>query len=692
MPGKIVPAAPVPPFVTFVASAVPMVFDNSMSYYEALCALWKWLQDDVINVINNNASVTNEYIDLTNEYIEKFNELKTYVDTYFDNLDVQEEINNKLDQMVEDGTLQEIITTYIQSAVAWTFDTVSDMQSATNLINGSYAQTLGYYSVDDGGKSLYKIKNTGVADGGNVIALSGGLYAHLIVKDEVYVEQFGAAGDGLTDDQDAINLAMSSNAHVIKFVGGKTYMVKGYETGQSEGSTPQILSSITGIVIPSNKIVDLNYAKVKIIANARQNYNIFTLENVDNVILKNGYIEGDVNSHSGATGEWGYGVSLRIAKNVVLHNLHITKCWGDGINLNNDGEASDFNENVTISNCICDDNRRQGMSVENADHLIVEGSKFINTGKTARTNPTAGVDVEPAYDYAKNITFVNCEFSKNYNSGLVLDGANITNVTVDKCLFEDNETTLSNSVMFVNSAKQVKIVNSKFINNLEIIKINVFDGGDGVIFENNVLYDVHCHLVGSKSTSSVDYIRNNEFYLKLAAAYNSVIEVVSNSSNKNELVVEGNTFENISENASLNVDSTVTAAVNKGYVKLIVRGNILKGMKKGITTGIATIIENNNFVGGENFPIRINDSISDLSSECTVIKGNIFECTAYTTYARYVMNSQVNVPMVLIDNTLFSKPLNNGLEISYPNNYIPNSWYNNTPSNLVADNNNIVTI
>ena len=79
----------VPPFVTFVTSAVPMVFDNSLSYYEALCALWKWLQDDVVNVINNNASVTEDYIDLTNEYTQKFIELKDYVDNYFDNLDVQ---------------------------------------------------------------------------------------------------------------------------------------------------------------------------------------------------------------------------------------------------------------------------------------------------------------------------------------------------------------------------------------------------------------------------------------------------------------------------------------------------------------------------------------------------------------------------------------------------------------------------
>lgn len=96
----------VPPFVTFVTSTVPMVFDNSLSYYEALSALWKWLQDDVVDVINNNATVTEDYINLTNE-------LKSFVENYFENLNVQTEINNKLDQMAEDGSLTRIIGSYV---------------------------------------------------------------------------------------------------------------------------------------------------------------------------------------------------------------------------------------------------------------------------------------------------------------------------------------------------------------------------------------------------------------------------------------------------------------------------------------------------------------------------------------------------------------------------------------------------
>lgn len=51
------------------------------------------------------------------EYIAKFVELKDFVDNYFDNLDVQEEINNKLDEMAESGELGEIVGEYLQAKV-----------------------------------------------------------------------------------------------------------------------------------------------------------------------------------------------------------------------------------------------------------------------------------------------------------------------------------------------------------------------------------------------------------------------------------------------------------------------------------------------------------------------------------------------------------------------------------------------
>ena len=47
-----------------------------------------------------------------------FNDLKSYVQNYFKNLNVQEEINNKLDSMIADGTLLNIIKPTISNVTS----------------------------------------------------------------------------------------------------------------------------------------------------------------------------------------------------------------------------------------------------------------------------------------------------------------------------------------------------------------------------------------------------------------------------------------------------------------------------------------------------------------------------------------------------------------------------------------------
>lgn len=63
-----------------------------------------------VNELVESVNHQNETID---DYIEKFNDLHDYVYEYFDNLDVQEEINNKIDKMVQDGTFQPIFDNYV---------------------------------------------------------------------------------------------------------------------------------------------------------------------------------------------------------------------------------------------------------------------------------------------------------------------------------------------------------------------------------------------------------------------------------------------------------------------------------------------------------------------------------------------------------------------------------------------------
>lgn len=86
------------PFRYWCYHVIPLVYDDSLSYYELLCKVVYYLN----SMIADNKKM-----------IEAIEELKAYVDNYFDNLDVTQMINNKLDEMASNGTLDEIINEHI---------------------------------------------------------------------------------------------------------------------------------------------------------------------------------------------------------------------------------------------------------------------------------------------------------------------------------------------------------------------------------------------------------------------------------------------------------------------------------------------------------------------------------------------------------------------------------------------------
>ena len=179
-------------FTNYIYKAIPLAFDESMSYYETLCGLLAYLKDTVIPALNNNADAIIEVQNLMTQ-------LQEYVDNYFDNLDVQEEINNKLDEMAESGQLTDIIAQYLQLAGVLAYNTVEDMKQADNLVNGSICKTLGYYAINDGGASYYKVRtitNEDIVDNATIIALNDEtLIAELIEKDEISLKQLGLSNN-----------------------------------------------------------------------------------------------------------------------------------------------------------------------------------------------------------------------------------------------------------------------------------------------------------------------------------------------------------------------------------------------------------------------------------------------------------------------------------------------------------------
>lgn len=174
----------VPYFKWFVLQNFPFIeadFD-AITNYELYCKIVEYLNKVI--AANNNMGTQIETLSSA------FTDLQNYVEHYFDTLDIQEEVNNKLDEMAEGGELTELISAYLNLNALICFNTVDDMKEATNAVDGSFFRTYGTENYNDGDGGYYKIRtliNTDVVDGYYLVALDNfpTLVAERIIKKKV---------------------------------------------------------------------------------------------------------------------------------------------------------------------------------------------------------------------------------------------------------------------------------------------------------------------------------------------------------------------------------------------------------------------------------------------------------------------------------------------------------------------------
>ena len=400
-----VPTMKVPPLkkICMTIGQIPASYVETMSYYEMLVWFIHFLRDDIIPVVNANGEATRELQEL---YVE----LQEYVINYFDNLDVQEEINNKLDEMLENGQLEQIIEQFIQSSALWCFDNVADMIASTNLINGSYARTLGYYSVNDGGGCLYKISNSQTSN--HYETLSGGLYAN-VINDIINIKQYGCYGDNTHDDSLIIKgiLENLNNGDVI-YVPKGTYKcetdisvtandIRIYGDGQLNST---IDFNNNGSIIFNGhgvKMQNLRYTKQdKIELDSYHN----TLNNVN-------IDHGDI------------GLLLKSAYITEVNNCYFTYNKVGTI-LDNQSFEVDFTD------CVIDNNELGALIIETT------GARFTNCTIEGNRNTTSTKGCGVAFSSANcDIQITGCWFESNGTSS---DSADILSInSVQDSLFDD---------------------------------------------------------------------------------------------------------------------------------------------------------------------------------------------------------------------------------------------------------------
>ena len=171
------PVEKLTPFTKMIMTigTLPSSFYASMSYYESMVWLYEYLKNEVILAVNNNGEAVEE---LQAKYIE----LHDYVEHYFDNLDVQQEINIKLDEMATDGTLTELIKDYVDPIYQDYESSINDeISTFKNSVNGEISTFEGNINSDI---SRIETKVDSATSGSPLVASST---ADMTETDRVYV-------------------------------------------------------------------------------------------------------------------------------------------------------------------------------------------------------------------------------------------------------------------------------------------------------------------------------------------------------------------------------------------------------------------------------------------------------------------------------------------------------------------------
>ena len=286
----------------------------------------------------------------------------------------------------------------------------------------------------------------------------------------VNVKAKGAKGDGKTNDTTAIQKAIDE----VGGTGGTVYVPKGTYMVRATGKkTLRLRSKMT------LKFAD--GATLKVIPNSSPRYNVLKIAKVSDVTVTGGTLYGDRKVHKGKGGEWGMGIRIGPkVKRVTIVGVKAVNMWGDGFYVNGASDAA-FCSVEAINN------RRQGMSLIEANGVLVTESVFRDT---RGTDPATGIDLEPnrPEDKITNIQIKRSKFLRNEGGGIMIAGkkARITNVEISHNVFEDNRPILVENAPAVQS--------SSICNNRSISKEMASSQGFNTYAEpvNMVAFQMNC--------------------------------------------------------------------------------------------------------------------------------------------------------------------------------------------------------
>jgi hypothetical protein len=264
-----------------------------------------------------------------------------------------------------------------------------------------------------------------------------------VAENFVSPEMFGAIGDGVSDDTEAIQTALDSGRPIT--FKDRTYAVRAYSGG--------------GLVVPSGTRMTGNNTVLKGINENVSVSNVLKLANVSDVFIKGFTIIGDVNENTATDEGAGHGISINGCENVHIDDVICRDCFTDGIYIRGN--------NIKVSNSKMEHNGRQGISITNGTNIIIEN---VECNGSFRIAPMSGIDIEPSLetDVIDYITLRNIQTSGNRGTGLNISLAHMK--TREHCsILVDNYCDIGSGIEIGTHFPTVKMTGAITMNGLTLI-------------------------------------------------------------------------------------------------------------------------------------------------------------------------------------------------------------------------------
>ena len=239
----------------------------------------------------------------------------------------------------------------------------------------------------------------------------------LLNIDSVNVKDYGAVGDGVTDDTTSIQSVLD--------LGGNIYIPSGtYITN------PLLVKDNTVLVLNPGTILKAKtgYGTNDSLLDIQDKSNITIFGNGATIqMLKAEYVSG----------EYRHCARIYGSNNITIYDLNAIDSGGDGFSIG----GNDFCSNIMLINCRADNNKRQGCSITNGKNITILGGEYKNT---IGTDPQCGIDIESNYSanyYLENILIDGVRTYNNAGGGIRVSLGMISgnvSIHIKNCLSESD--------------------------------------------------------------------------------------------------------------------------------------------------------------------------------------------------------------------------------------------------------------